>query len=343
MEYRTLGKTGLKVSSTGLGTEYLTNQSEKTIADVLHTAVEADFSYIDLLWDNPDWWSNFEPVFGQYRNLFAVAAHWGGDLNRMDLCQQYFDGILSRLCNEYAEVGLVAIVDTDVKWEGSAQDALSRLQRYKRQGRIGAIGASSHRASVALKMVRSEQIDVLMYPVNLLNHSSEENRMLCQACGEHNVGLVAMKPYAGGQIFIKTPPITPAQCIAYVLSQPISTTVIGVKNAEELRAALHYWEADEEEKSFLSVLENIRQYLVGDCVYCNHCLPCPQDIDIGSMIQMADTAQFFPLDEIMAEYASIPARASACTECGECMERCPFDVDVVAKMRTAVDFFEKRI
>jgi predicted aldo/keto reductase-like oxidoreductase len=61
------------------------------------------------------------------------------------------------------------------------------------------------------------------------------------------------------------------------------------------------------------------------------------------MIQMADTAQFFPLDEIMAEYASIPARASACTECGECMERCPFDVDVVAKMRTAVDFFERRI
>jgi predicted aldo/keto reductase-like oxidoreductase len=71
MEYRTLGKTGLKVSSTGLGTEYLTNQSEKTIADVLHTAVEADFSYIDLLWDNPDWWSNFEPVFGQYRRTGA--------------------------------------------------------------------------------------------------------------------------------------------------------------------------------------------------------------------------------------------------------------------------------
>jgi predicted aldo/keto reductase-like oxidoreductase len=33
-------------------------------------------------------------------------------------------------------------------------------------------------------------------------------------------------------------------------------------------------------------------------------------------------------------------KASACTECGACMERCPFGVDAIAKMRQAVEWFE---
>jgi len=86
MEYRQLGKTGLEVSATGLGAEHLAGQPGETIAAVLHTAVEAGIHYIDLLWDNPDWWSNVEPVFTQYRSRFIVAAHWGGDLNQVALC-----------------------------------------------------------------------------------------------------------------------------------------------------------------------------------------------------------------------------------------------------------------
>ena len=124
MEHRQLGKTGLEVSATGLGTEYLTGQTGETIAAVLYTAVEAGINYIDLLWDNPDWWSNFEPVFKQYRSRFIVAAHWGGDLSQVELCQRHFEGILSRLCNGYAEVGLVTMIDTNVKWQGVAQETL---------------------------------------------------------------------------------------------------------------------------------------------------------------------------------------------------------------------------
>jgi predicted aldo/keto reductase-like oxidoreductase len=261
----------------------------------------------------------------------------------MDLCQQNFDGILSRLCNHYAEIGLITMIDTEVKWKGSAQAALNRLQRYKEQGRIGMIGVSSHFASMSIKMVNSGLIDMLMCPVNLFRHSNDENTTLYQTCVERGVGLVAMKPYAGGQVFVKAPPITPTQCLAYVLSRPVSTAVTGVKSIEELGAALHYGESSEEEKDYHPVLDNIQHYLVGDCVYCNHCLPCPQDINIGQMIHLADVAQYFPVDEALAEYATLPVKASACSECGRCIERCPFHVDVVGKMRKAVEFYETNV
>ena len=38
--------------------------------------------------------------------------------------------------------------------------------------------------------------------------------------------------------------------------------------------------------------------------------------------------------------AGVNYKASECTECGVCVERCPFDVDVIAKIRKAVDIFE---
>jgi predicted aldo/keto reductase-like oxidoreductase len=105
-------------------------------------------------------------------------------------------------------------------------------------------------------------------------------------------------------------------------------------------AAISYWKASEDEKNYHEVLENIQHYLVGNCVYCNHCLPCPQDINIGLMMHIADTYQYFSKDEIWAEYETFSVKASDCIECGECMEPCPFDVDIIAKIRQVVGYLE---
>ena len=36
----------------------------------------------------------------------------------------------------------------------------------------------------------------------------------------------------------------------------------------------------------------------------------------------------------------MPVKASACVECGLCVERCPFDVDIMAKLAEAAAMFE---
>ena len=46
------------------------------------------------------------------------------------------------------------------------------------------------------------------------------------------------------------------------------------------------------------------------------------------------------LDQIKEWYEGFPVKASACVECGVCMERCPFDVDIIAKMREAAALLE---
>jgi len=81
--------------------------------------------------------------------------------------------------------------------------------------------------------------------------------------------------------------------------------------------------------------------LKGSCVYCNHCLPCPVGIDIGMTIRLADTAAYELKEGIVAEYEALPVKASECNECGECVERCPFGVDIITSMNRAVAIFGK--
>jgi predicted aldo/keto reductase-like oxidoreductase len=348
MEYRKLGRTGLNVSVIGLGTEHL-EQTKGTMEAVLRIAVGTGINYIDVLYSNPEadaaFWDNIGPELNRYRDKLVLTAHWGpSDMYRDPAeCQRCLESALKRVGNDYFEVVMLTVVDSEETWNGWAQESLERLLPYKEQGRVGHIGLSGHTVPIAIKAAQSGLIDVLMYPINLLGHDDEEVRALYQACEEQNVGLVAMKPYHGGTLlFVNGKPsgITPTQCLHYVLSQPVSTTVPGARNAEELRATLHYLEATEEEKDYGSIPANIHDLLAGQCVYCHHCLPCPVDIQIGWVIWIVDHARHGITDGLAGWYSSFQAKASECTECGVCLERCPFDVDIIAKIQKAAEVFE---
>ena len=345
MEYRKLGRTGLDVGIIGLGTEHL-EQSPETMAEVLHTAVEAGANYVDLLFidvhgSDSGFWEHFGPALRSYRDRLVVAAHWGsGPRWEMDYCVRCFDDVLAHVGNSYAEVALLTMVDDLPKWNQWAHESIALLQRFKEQGKVGAIGMSTHEPAIALQAAQSGLVDVLMLGVNLVRHSEAGMDAVYAACAEHNVGLVAMKPFYGGGLFQvdgKPTTITPAQCLAYVFAQPVATAVPGVKDAAEMRAALHYLEATSEEKDYHVALAGLPALFRDKCTYCNHCLPCTQEINIGRIIMAADWGEGDPGEELRSWYASFPTKASACTECGICLERCPFHVDVIGKMHRAVE------
>jgi predicted aldo/keto reductase-like oxidoreductase len=345
MEYRKLGKTGLEIGVIGLGTEHLERKRE-TLDKALRLGVEAGVNYVDLLYVEPEYWEAFGSVYGSYRDKLVVAAHWGsGPCHELEFSQNCFEGILSHLGNDYAEIGLMTMaIESKETWNGWAQEAIEHLLRYKEQGRIGAIGTSGHNAEIAIKAVESGQIDVLMFGINMLDEDNAEIEALCQACVAHEVGLVAMKPYHGGTLLSvggEPSGITPAQCLAYTFSRPVSAAVPGPRTVDEWRATLRYLEATDEERDYRPVIGNLHSYLEGQCTYCDHCLPCPQEIAIGGIIWLVDHARGGVTDEMRGWYADHRVKASACVECGECLERCPFDVDIIAKMQKAVALFEE--
>lgn len=371
MEYRRLGRTGLQVSAIGLGTEYLKNRPRETVVSVVREAVERGVNYVDLIFSLPEYLDNLGVALRGLRERLILTAHLGSTAQdgqycktrSVKRCEVFFLDLLARLGTDYIDVLFLHNCDSPKDYDTIMRPNGPRglAHRLQREGKARFIGFSSHTVTTALRAVESGHVDVLMYAVNLASHAVPGKTDLFKACITHDVGLVAMKPFAGGKLLkgprtvrvaryqrggealklTKSQPITPTQCLAYILAQPgVSTAVPGCQSVEQVQAALTYWEADEEERDFAELLVEFEQYVTGECIYCNHCLPCPAAIDVGQTIRLLEAAQGQPTAEFQAAYAELPNPASACTQCGACEERCPFDVRVISKMEQAAALFE---
>ncbi|MDD4875886.1 MAG: aldo/keto reductase [Dehalococcoidales bacterium] len=382
MEYRKLGRTGIDVSIIGLGAEYLEYAPKDTVVSVVNEAVDNGVNYIDLFMASPNVRDNFGIALKDRRHKVMVAGHLGAVLINDQysktrdnaLAESYVNDLLTRLQTDYIDVLMLHFVDEPDDYESvfGPKGLLELALSLKKEGKARFIGLSGHYVPTALKAVNSGKIDVLLFPVNAAfdilpadmdmdtmrqdNSYNEvettddtsilQRRELYHACVIQDVGLVAMKIYAAGRLFVKDNPsnilLTPVQCINYVLSQPgVCTVVPGCKNVPEMKAALAFLDATDKEKDYSSIDINSVWKLAGSCMYCNHCLPCPVSIDIGMVSRITDTAKYGMTESVLSEYEALLAKASDCTECGVCAERCPFKVDVITNMMQAVDIFGK--
>lgn len=83
-----------------------------------------------------------------------------------------------------------------------------------------------------------------------------------------------------------------------------------------------------------------KQVAIGNCVYCNHCQPCPAGIDIGIVNKYYDLS--LAGDKMTANhYDKLAVKADKCIGCGHCDKRCPFKVKQQAKMQTIAKYFNE--
>lgn len=351
MEYRILGRTGLKTGIIGLGTEYLIDTPAQNVAAVVHKALDAGGNYIDLFFAQAQIRDNVGAALKNRRSRAILAAHLGAAekdgqyLKTRDtkLCEKYFLDFLARLHTDCVDFLMLHNVDKEDDHKKVMDKLLPMALEYKKQGKTRFIGYSGHTVATSLKAVESGYVDMLMFPVNPTDGAKEGRERLFSACVNRSVGIIAMKPYAGGKLLREQKvPISPSQCISYALSQIGVTAIVpGAKTPAEFDAALDYLKASDKEKDFAEAVKALSPELKGGCVYCNHCLPCPAKIDIGQINRLVDAAKAGISQSLKSAYADIRVKASACKECAACMKRCPWGVDVVAKMKKAAALFEQ--
>ena len=375
MQYRELGKTGIRVSEIGLGCEGFLEKDDAFTQNVFSLAFDKGVNIMDLYSPDPDMHVRVGRAISPRRRQFVYQAHlctvWQNGQYKatrdMREIVPSFEKMLKNLGTDYIDVGMIHYVDSSATWKRIAEgEILQYAQKLKEDGKIRHIGMSSHNPLVALEAVKSGQIEVLMFSVNpcydLLPGDEDVDKLfdeasyskplfnldpvreeLYETCQRVGVGITVMKAFGGGDLLTENSPagraMTVPQCIHYALTRPAAASVmVGAHSRGQLADALYYEEATEKERDYASVFATFPKISwKGHCMYCGHCAPCPKGIGVADVTKFLNLAraQGGVPETVREHYAALQAKAGDCIACGACEKRCPFGVKIIENMRAA--------
>ena len=379
MEKRILGRTGLAVGRVGFGGEHLIGADFRTVEAVLNTALDGGVNIIDVFMPQPDVRSHMGDALAGRRGDVILQGHIGAVMRggqymrsrNVELCDTYVRDFLARFHTDYIDLGMMHFIDTEEDYRGAFESPyLEYCLELKRRGVIRFLGASSHNAITARRMVETGLLDVLLFSINpafdLLPAQTSiddyfrdvtyagrrftldpDRAALYGLCEEKGVGITVMKTLGAGRLLRAETSsfgvaLTPVQCIHYALDRPaVASVLLGARSTAEMEACLRYETATAAERDYSVLGAGTASAMRGKCMYCNHCLPCPADIDIAAVhkyLDLAEQSTEMP-DTVQAHYDALAHPAGACLQCGVCEERCPFAVPVRENMTRAAARF----
>ena len=332
MQYREIGKTGVRASVIGLGCEHLDRKPYAQVKETIDAALEAGITHLDIFMPGREVRENIARALGDHRGDVTLQGHIGFtdihqqyDISRdMKVVRRYFEDYL-RLFG-YIDFGMMFFIDSEKDYQGVFEtDFITYVLERRRQGDIRHIGFSSHNPVMARRVIETGVPEMMLFSINpafdlhpaqidVLERLNAQDRLdvsafdgldpvraeLYRLCERRGVGITVMKTLGAGKLLSPehTPfarPMTVVQCIHYALTRPaVAAVMLGCQSGQEVRQAMEYFNADEQARDYSSVLGTLKSDFRGNCVYCGHCQPCPSGIDIAAVNKYLDIAR---LDE----------------------------------------------
>jgi hypothetical protein len=327
MQYRKLGRTDLTVSELGFGGIPILRLETSEAEKVLKRAFERGIT----LYDTAPLYKDSQEKMG--RALHSVRDHVVLATKTMKRdqhgAQEQLENSLRALQTDVIDVFQLHQVSREDEWleitgPGGAMDALSRAMD---KGRIRSLGVTSHSLDMAVMMTRSDVFDTVQFPCNLIE--TDPLYRLFPDARERGMGILAMKPFAGGVIN------DAGLAFSFLRQWPDVIPIPGFDSREAVDQVADMYERENTvTDDDLSRMGALREELGSRfCRRCEYCLPCPS----GVMITMA---MGYPLlvSRMSRETAVNFARKAMntvpdCEDCGECVDKCPYDLPIPEMIR----------
>jgi hypothetical protein len=175
----------------------------------------------------------------------------------------------------------------------------------------------------------------IQFPFNFIEVAAKDE--LLPEAQARKIGILAMKPFAGGMIHN-------AEIVFKFLRQyPDVLPIPGFDSVEAVDQVAAFYEVPNRvARKDLDLMERYRKELGKEfCRRCEYCQPCPN----GVMITMAMGYRVIALrmsPSVAVGFSRVPMESTLkCDNCGACIEKCPYELPIPDILKTYYDLYER--
>jgi predicted aldo/keto reductase-like oxidoreductase len=335
MRYVIFGKTGLMVSELGFGGIPLIRLQEDSAVAVLRRAYEKGITLYDTANMYLDSEEKIGTAFSGIRSKVVIASK----SIRRDAAgmTKHIEKSLERLKTDYIDLYQLHQVSAEKDWNAimAQNGAMQALLQARDQGKIRHIGATSHSLEMALKLVKTDLFSSIQFPFNFIEIAAKDE--LHAAARERNMGILAMKPFAGGMID------NADVAFKFLRQHPDVIPIPGFDSVEAVDQVTAFYESENETTpKDVELMDRYRAELGKQfCRRCEYCQPCPNGVLITPAMGYRVIANRMS-PSVAVEFSRLSMESVLkCDSCGVCLEKCPYHLPIPDMLKTYYDLYEQ--
>jgi uncharacterized protein len=343
---------------------------EAAATKMVHHALDQGVNYFDTAYGYHAGQSEtfVGKVLREHRSKVMIASKlplW--TLQSEEELEKIFNEQLQKLQTDYLDVYLVHGLGATTWATAKKFGVLEFMDKLVKSGRIRFAGFSFHDELPLFKEITDAyDWSVCQIQFNFYDQDYQAGREGLAYAAARNIGVIAMEPLRGGKIVDKIPPeiqsiwdSAPARksaaewAMRWVWNfEGVSTVLTGASTLEQLQdhtRAVKDAAPDSLSAAELAVFDQVRaaykKLLRIDCTGCGYCMKCPQGVNIPQAFSMYNDAYLFhSIEQNAFFYNSMVTpeeRASNCTACLECVEKCPQKINIPEELVKVRELFQK--